>query len=195
MKTNLYAAPWTTPELTEEAKEAVKIISDDVWKEASIRYAAERDAKIRAGKSAPKGLQKYINEVLGEKFIAKGWEGGAGYFFKKQTWVRITFRHQMSLGSDFIDAVKVCKKEGMKLAIILAANYDTLKLVSPNDASAIVSYEKLANEVISLYGAIDIPLLIGELTPLTSASSDVNAELRKERPRDVTIPVSKLETE
>lgn len=192
MNTNLFAAPWTNAKLTEEAKEAVKIIRDDVWKEASIRYAAERDAKIRAGKSAPKGLQRYINEVLSEKFLSKDWEGGAGYFYKNHTWVRITFRHQMSLGSDFLDAIKVCKKEGMSLAIILAANYQTLKLISPNDASAIISYEKIANEVMSLYGAIDIPLLIGELTPFSSASQDVNDELRKERPRDITIPVSKL---
>ena len=194
MKTNLYVAPWTKPELTDEAKEAIKIISDDVWKEASIRYAAERDVKIRAGKSAPKGLQRFINEVLSEKFLANGWEGDSGYFYKNQTWIRITFRHQMSLGSDFIDAVKVCKKEGMKLAIIMAANHETLKLISPNDASAIISYEKLANEVMNLCGAIDIPLLIGELTPFTSASSDVNAELRKERPRDVTIPITKIRT-
>ena len=35
---------------------------------------------------------------------------------------------------------------------------------------------------------IDIPLLIGELSPLTSASEDINRELRKERPRDISIP-------
>lgn len=191
MKTRLLAPPWCTPILTEETVEAINLIADDVWKDASIRFAAERDTKIKAGKSAPKGMQRYLNEVLVERFTSNGWEGDAGYFFKNKTWVRITFRHQMSLGSDFLDAIKVCKIEGMEQAIILAANRMTLKLISPNDAAAIVSFEKLENEVLSLNGAIDIPLLIGELTPSSSASKDINQELTKARPRDITIPYVK----
>ena len=188
MRTKLMMPPWCEPHITEELKEAVDIIADDVWKEASIRFYAERDSKMHAGKTAPKGLQRYLNEILDKKFKKSGWSGDAGYFFKGHTWVRITFRHQMSLGSDFIDAIKVCKKEGMELAVILAADKETLKLVSPNDASALVSYEKLQSEIMNLDGAIDIPLMIGCLTPLTRASVDVDTELRKDRPRDTTLP-------
>ena len=94
----------------------------------------------------------------------------------------------MSLGSDILDAIKVCKKEGMQQAVILAANRKTLDLISPNDAAAIVSFEKLEREIMSLNGALDIPLFFGELTPVSSASSDINVELRKARPRDLTIP-------
>lgn len=188
MQVRLFSAPWTVPNLTQEAEEAIEIIGKDIWRDASIRFYAARDAKVRAGRSAPKGMQRYLNEVLTERFQDNGWDGDSGYFFKENTWVRITFRHQMSLGSDFLDALKVCKKEGMELAIILAANRQTLKLVSPNDASAMISFEKLQNEMMSLDGAMDIPLIIGELTPLTSASNDINDELRKERPRDVSVP-------
>lgn len=189
MNVRLLAPPWCRPELTEEAKEAIEIIGDDIWKDASIRFYAERDTKLRAGKSAPKGMQRFLNEVLCEKFNSRHWDGDSGYFFKKDTWVRVTFRHQMSLGSDILDAIKVCKLEGMELAIILAANRKTLDIISPNDAAAIVSFEKLENEVLSLNGAIDIPLLIGELTPLTRASEDINRELKKGRPRDISVPV------
>ena len=94
----------------------------------------------------------------------------------------------MSLGSDILDAIKVCKKEKMELAIILAANRRTLDMISPNDAAALVSFEKLKNEIWSLDGALDIPLLIGELTPISSASNDINEELRKARPRDIFVP-------
>ena len=188
MKTKLLAPPWVKTGLTEELKEAIEIIGQDVWKEASIRFSAEREVKLRSGKSAPKGMQRYLNEVLTERFSEKGWDGDSGYFFKNKTWIRITFRHQMSLGADILDAIKVCKIEGMELAAILAANKSTLTVVSPNDASALVSFEKLQSEVLSLNGAIDIPLLIGELTPLTSASTAINAELKKNRPRDVSVP-------
>ena len=188
MKTRLLAPPWTKPTLTDETSEALEIISSNVWKDASVRFSAERDAKIKAGKSAPKGMQRYLNEILVERFKYHGWDGDSGYFIKEKTWIRVTFRHQMSLGSDILDALKVCKKEGIEQAVILAANRKTLNIISPNDAAAIVSFEKLEKEILSLYGALDIPLLIGELTPLTSASKDVEAELKKERYRDLTIP-------
>lgn len=188
MKVKLYMPPWCKPELTDEIKEAVSIVGDDLWKDASIRFYSIRDARIQQGKSAPKGMQKYLNEIIDEKFLAKEWQGDSGYYFKNNTWVRITFRHQMSLGSDIIDAIKVCKKEGMELAVIMAANRKTLDLISPNDAAALVSFEKLRDEIFSLEDAIDIPLVIGELSPLTSASEDINRELRKERPRDISIP-------
>ncbi len=188
MRVRLIAPPWCSPELTDEAIEATKILGDNIWRDASIRFFAERDSKMRMGKNAPKGMQKYLNEIINSRFLDKGWDGDSGYYFKKETWIRITFRHQMSLGSDIIDAIKVCKKEGMQLAIILAANRQTLDIISPNDAAALVSFEKLQKEIIGLDGAIDIPLIIGELTPKTSASNDINIELKKERPRDKSVP-------
>ena len=151
-------------------------------------FAAERETKLNSGQSAPKGMQRYLNEVILRRFTSNGWTGDAGYFFKGKTWVRVTFRHQMSLGSDILDAIKVCKIEGMQQAVILAANRKTLDLISSNDAAAIVSFEKLEREIMSLNGALDIPLLYGELTPISIASDDINVELRKARLRDLTIP-------
>lgn len=188
MNTRLLASPWVKTRKTIETEEALDLLKDDVWKDASVLFAAERETKLRSNKSAPKGMQRYLNEVIVKRFTSNGWIGDAGYFFKGKTWVRITFRHQMSLGSDILDAIKVCKKEGMEQAVILAANKKTLDLISPNDANAIVSFEKLEREIISLNGALDIPLLYGELTPYSSASSDINGELRKARPRDVFVP-------
>ena len=193
MKTRLLASPWVKSPMTQETAEAIELLKDDVWKEASILFAAEREAKLKSGKSAPKGMQRYLNDIIKNRFTSNGWWGGAGYFFKKETWVRVTFRHQMSLGSDILDAIKVCKKEGMRQAVILAANRKTLDIISPNDAAAIVSFEKLEREIMSLNGALDIPLLYGELTQLSSASNDINHELRKARPRDISIPNSNLE--
>ena len=188
MKARLETAPWFDGEMTIEAAEAIAIISDNVWKDASILFAADRSACLSRGMAAPKGMQKYINKVLIDRFSEQGWIADAGYFVKGRTWVRITFRHQMSLGSDVLDAIKVCKKDGIEVAMILAADFNTLKIISPNDAPALVSFEKLEREMYDLDGAIDIPLIIGELTPHTSASEDVNDILKEGRLRDVTIP-------
>lgn len=188
MNTRLLASPWVKTKKTLETEEAIELLKDDVWKEASVLFAAERETKIKFNKSAPKGMQKYLNDVILKKFTSNGWIGEAGYFFKEKTWVRVTFRHQMSLGSDILDAIKVCKKEGIQQALILAANRKTLDLISPNDAAALVSFEKLEREILNLNGALDIPLLYGELSPISSASNDINVELRKARPRDISIP-------
>lgn len=188
MRTRLIAPPWGAPHLTREAQEIADVLSDGVWNDASLRFYAERDAKLRAGRRAPKGMQKTLNTVIGERLLQAGWEGDSGYFFKRRTWVRVTFRHQMSLGSDIVDALKVCKKEGMELAIILAAGAEALRTISPNDCKALVSFEKLKGEVYSLDGVIDIPLVIGELIPASMVPQAIEDELRKARLRDVTIP-------
>ncbi|MCC6108100.1 MAG: hypothetical protein LIV26_10140 [Atopobium sp.] len=190
MKVRLVAPPWGAPQITPEAEEAFALMADNVWRDACVRFYAERDAKLRAGKHAPKGMQGTLNKVLEERFLRKGWHGDSGCFYKEHTWIRITFRHQMSLGSDFLDAMKVCKKEGMELAIILAADASTLRLMTPNDAAALISFEKLNSEMLSLDGVTDIPLLIGELIPNSKVPPAIEAELRKNRPRDITVPKS-----
>ena len=192
MKLRLYAAPWCKPKLTSEATEAVELFANGLWAEASVKFYAERDAKRSADQRAPKGMQGTLNEMIQERFHDAGWHGDSGYFFKNATWLRVTFRHQMSLGSDIVNALKVCKKEGVELAIIVAADRETLKVVSPNDAGALVSFEKLQAEVQSLEGALDIPLLYGCLTSSSRASQLIDDEIRKSRPRDVTVRADKL---
>ncbi|MGI6033591.1 MAG: hypothetical protein ACOX69_09265 [Coriobacteriales bacterium] len=188
MKVELYTPPWGAPEMTNEGQEAIEIIGDNLWAESSVEFYAERDAKLRNGKRAPKGMQATLNKLLVKKFKEKDWLADSGYFLKKDTWVRITFRHQMSLGSDFIDAQKVCALSNVKLAIILAADRQTLDIITPNDSAAIISFEKLQREVIGLNGVIDIPLLYGKLTPKTHAAQTIESQLMHDRPRDITVP-------
>jgi hypothetical protein len=133
-------------------------------------------------------MQSELNRVISERFAAGGWMGDDGRFAKERTWIRVTFRHQMSLGSDLIDAMKLCTKEQYELAVILAADAKTLRLISPNDAPALVSFEKLRIAVADLEGVTDIPLLIGCLTPQSMPSSAVAQALQEGRPRDVTVP-------
>lgn len=189
MKAQLFAPPWGSPPMTAEGTEAVEILADNTWAEASTQFYAERDAKLRMGKRAAKGMQGTINRILVQKFMDRDWYADAGYFLKNDTWIRVTFRHQMSLGSDLVDALKVCKRSGVKLAMILAADKNTLKIISPNDAGALISFEKLQREILDLHGVIDIPLVYGKLTPCTHASRAIENQLLVNRPRDTTVPV------
>ena len=71
MRLRYTAAPWAAPELTPEAAELADILADDVWSESSVEFYAERDAKIRLGKRAPKGMQKTLNAVIDRKLTEK----------------------------------------------------------------------------------------------------------------------------
>ena len=188
MKVELFAPPWGAPTMTAEGREVSEILSDDVWSEASTLFYAERDAKLQMGKRAAKGMQATLNKILIKKFSSRGWYAEAGYFIKESTWVRVTFRHQMSLGSDIVDAQKVCARSGIELAMILAADRETLKIISPNDAAALVSFEKVEREILDLNGVISIPLVYGRLTPHTHAARASENQLLISRPRDKTIP-------
>ena len=40
MNVKLFSAPWNTKELTQEAIDAIAIIADDIWRDASIEFYA-----------------------------------------------------------------------------------------------------------------------------------------------------------
>jgi hypothetical protein len=145
MRVRFVAPPWGKPEPTAEMYEAVEILGNGIWSAASVDFYAKREALVHAGKRAPKGMQQTLNSIIDERFYESGWDGEAGCYVKKETWVRVTFRHQMSLGSDIVDALKVCKKEGIKLAIILASSRETLNLISPNDAPGLDFFSKITS--------------------------------------------------
>jgi hypothetical protein len=154
------------------------------WREAALEFYAVRTARLSRGLQAPIGVQSFLNDELEHRFEAAGWEGSAGRFRNGDSWLRVTFRHSMSLGADFIDALRLVRKEGVREAAIVAATADFLRLISPNDAGALTSYERLWSQAAELDGVIDIELFIGRLTPATDLPPEVSAALGRQRPRD-----------
>jgi hypothetical protein len=73
----------------------------------------------------------------------------------------VTFRHQMSLASDLLDALKVAAQEDAEQVAIMAASADALATISPNDQHALTSYEKLRRRCTTSTGCMDIPLCSG----------------------------------
>jgi len=183
MKVGLLSAPWYDDEPTAELTEACAILNDNVWRETAVSFYAIRAARLKRRLRAPIGMQGELNKVIDSRFKKTGWIGSGGRFVKNGTWVRITFRHQMSLGSDFLDAAKVCANEGCVQAAILAGESNWLRIVSPNDHGALVSFDKLRIAVSELQGVLEIPLFIGSLAGRSQLPPDIDIELRKDRPR------------
>ncbi len=188
MRVGLLSAPWCEAQPTAELTDACSVLGDNVWREAAVDFYALRAARLKRGLSAPKGMQGQLNRVIESRFRDAGWFGAEGRFVKNGTWVRVTFRHQMSLGSDILDAAKVCAMEGCVQASILAGESGWLRLVSPNDYRALVTFEKLRIAVAELQGVLKTPLYIGSLRGQSELPEEISTELGKNRPRDTTIP-------
>jgi len=183
MRVCLLQAPWYTASPTDALLEACASLSV-VWREAAIGYYSDRSAKITNLSRSPTGMQGQLNRTIQMKMLDSGWSGGNGRFFKDGTWLRITFRHQMSLGSDLLDAAKVCAKEDCQQVAIFAGEAEWLNLVSPNDSKVLVSFEKLRIAVADLHGVLNIPLYIGSLKAEPNLPPEIEAELRLDRPRN-----------
>jgi hypothetical protein len=89
----------------------------------------------------------------------------------------------MSLGSDFLDALWLSNKEGVSQCMILAAPLEFLKIITPNDAGALISFEKVIQKVALLNGIYDVPLILGCLTPQSAVERSIIDGLMGSRPR------------
>jgi hypothetical protein len=187
MRAILENAPWVGRKTLDPPSELNEVLLGS-WAQAATEFYAVRLAKEANKAKAPKGVQPFLNKVLDQRFLEAGWEGVSGRYWKAGTWVRVTFRHQMSLGSDLLDALKVCRKSGFDRAVILAADLPFLRTISPNDAAALTSYEKLRIEVAELNGCIEFPLIIGRLQPMSPLPPRIAAVVQGNRPRDEYVP-------
>lgn len=171
--------------------EAADIVASDAWADAAVKFHVERLRLRKQGKPAPKGVQKFLNAELKPRFLARGWTWDDGRCKKGDAWVRITFRHQMSLEADLYDALKASKDDGCQQVAILAGDKDFLRLVTPNDASALCSFQKFEHELFGSKAMIGVPLFLGKLTAQSSPPEDVEDALRYlPRFRDKGTPIN-----
>lgn len=162
MKVTIQKPTWNNDPLTNESIEAIALLSG-VWRDACNSFAATCEMRLANGQKPPKGIQQFINDEIDERFLAAGWEGRDSKFRMKDTWVLISFRHQMSLASDLYNSLLLWKKEGIKQALLLAGTLDFLRVVTPLDATSLTSFERYTTAIAQMNGAFNPPLVIGAL--------------------------------
>lgn len=147
---------------------------EGLWKRAAEDYAAEFMGKNAVGARTPKGIQKYLNEVIARSMSENGWRGGEGRFFKDSEWVRVSFRHSMSLGSDLLDALRLFKTEEYERLTIIGASKSFLKLISPSDAGSLCSGEDYRAQIGLNSAIMKIPICVGILNPISQLDRQTN---------------------
>lgn len=168
--------------------EVVTILQEGIWRQAATEYYNEKTKAKRNGKVGPQGVQSFLNRIIDERLSEYDWKGSQGRFRKDDAWARITFRHQMSLEADVLDALYEHKRQGASQTAIIVAGNEFLKLVSPNDWRALCSYEKLRAACERLEGCLDLPLFTGLLEPFSDLPEEVGNLVKSPRPRGRTIP-------
>lgn len=189
MRLTYTSTPWTDQVPCDALMEVAAILQEGVWRQAAVEFSREKTNATRAGKVGPQGVQSFLNRTIDERMDQNDWKGSQGRYRKEDAWVRITFRHQMSLEADLLDALYENKRQGASQTAIVAASNEFLKVISPNDWRALCSNEKLVAACRRMEGCLDFPLFIGRLEPFSDLPKDVTALLASQRPRGRTVPV------
>lgn len=183
MKVEFESAPWGKYTPNALVLEAQKILAQPLWAQAADAWKRTRDGAQKAGKIPPQGIQSTLNELVDDAMEKNGWEVEGGRCWKDGTWVRVTFRHVMSLGSDLVDAMVAHSKRGATQTCLIAANGSFLRQISPNEVNSLCSYEKFRELLFDLKGAVNFPLVLGKLIPSNPLPADLQAAVDKPRPR------------
>jgi hypothetical protein len=163
--------PSYSGELTKESIEGLGLL-DGVWRESANLFSVRAQSRRQSNKPDPLGIQPFINEAIDRRFLEAGWDGKDSRFVKNKTWIRISFRHQMSLGSDFLDAIRLPIAEGIEQCIILGASSDFLRIISPKDWRVLCSSERMFAQAMQLEKSFNSPIIVGELSPKSELSAD-----------------------
>jgi len=164
MKVMIQRAVWYQDNLTADSIEAIELLGG-TWREACGHFAVASETKRARGKKGPMGIQQFLNDVIDERFLTAGWKGMNAKFRKNDTWVSISFRHQMSVGSDLYIALCLWRRGNIKQILLLAATLDFLRVITPLDATSLASFERFTTAMSQMSGAFEPPIIIGALEP------------------------------
>jgi hypothetical protein len=134
------------------------------WDLAAAAFEASNLSKVARGKKPSSGMQAYLTDAIDEGFQSLGWTGEDGRYSKNKSWVRVSFRHSMSLGSDFFDAQKQLKLEKYDQVALVYAHQVLLKRISPKDGGSLCSFERASQLIHDLEIMLpNLPIWLGRL--------------------------------
>jgi hypothetical protein len=154
---------------------------EGVWANAADEYAAEFMGKRSVGGKTPRGMQKHVNAAIQKRLYELGWEGVDGRYHKGDEWLRVSFRHSMSLGSDLLDAARMHFVEGFKKITLIGASESFLATISPADCKALCSADDYRAQAKLNEFALEIPFGIGTLEPVSVLEPSVTEIIRGNR--------------
>lgn len=183
------------PEFIDQYNELMGIIRDVTEDDLIYRHKGYLESDMD---KAPKSLSVAINEILKERFVAKGWQEESYIFqdnkYRGETWrldfakkdisLEVAFNHSTVIAWNLIKPVlaselnHVNKEIQTKIGVIITITNDLKK--SGGFDSAVGTYEKFLDHLAPLQNLLTVPLLIiGLKAPKTFKIGMVQLEKRK----------------
>jgi hypothetical protein len=148
------------------ALENLCTIFEGSWGQAIAEFNAANSVRRSQGVKEALGMQSSLNNVLGDVMSRAGWAGSDGRFSEGESWIRFSFRHSMSQGSDFFDAQKQLHGEGFNCVGLIYAPNQILTRISPRDGNSLCSFERASLEMREMEEMFPhLPIWLGRLTP------------------------------
>lgn len=153
-------------------REIEQIIQSIDFNDVQKRFDKENQQRKSTGKKPAKGKQSTINLIFREAFINKGWENEKNVFddpkndlaidfWKRNVGVDIAFSHRSFIGGDLLRFQAAAEvKNVINVGVYICATKSFAKLVSPSDASSMVSYERTKWYLETLYPVLTVPILL-----------------------------------
>jgi hypothetical protein len=157
-------------------QEIEKIVHSIDFVNVVIEYEKENERRINSGKKKAQGKQMIINTLFRKEFSKCGWELEKNVFndptndlvldfWKRSIGVDVAFNHRSFIGGDLLRLQAAAEvKNVINVGIYICPTKDFAKIVSPNDASSMVSYERSKWYLENFYPIITAPILLIGLT-------------------------------
>lgn len=113
-----------------------------IWSETAEAYFLKLIGNRSHQKKTSKGMQSFLNACIEERLVSRGWVDNYGWFRHGNFVLRISFRHKMSMGSDFFDAVRLLNSEGVENVLLVYLAKDDYEVVNSDEQSTLCSFEQ-----------------------------------------------------
>jgi len=157
-------------------KEIEGIIGSISFQDVLERFTNENEKKRLAGRKEAKGKQSTINAMFREEFLRLEWECEKNVFndpindlaidfWKRNIGVDVAFNHRSFIGGDLLRLQAAAEvKNVITVGVYICPVKEFARIVSPKDASSMVSFERAKWYLDNVYPVLTAPILLIGLT-------------------------------
>jgi Restriction endonuclease BglII len=155
--------------LKQEMEQVIQSVSfEDVLK----RFTQENEQRRGSGRKEAQGKQSIINAMFREGFNKLGWEIEKNVFndpindltidfWKRKVGIDVAFNHRSFISGDLLRLQAAAEvKNVINVGVYICATKDFVKVVSPKDASSMVSFERSKWYLENFYPVLTAPILL-----------------------------------
>jgi Restriction endonuclease BglII len=157
-------------------QEIEQVIQSIFFEDVLLRYTQENERRRTSGCKEAQGKQSIINAIFRKEFAKFGWEIEKNVFsdpindltidfWKRKVGIDVAFNHRSFIGGDLLRLQAAAEvKNVINVGVYICPTKEFARVVSPRDASSMVSYERTKWYFENFYPVLTAPILLVGLT-------------------------------